>query len=83
MKTKDITNAHRGLPMDITELELIINLMREKKVSELKMDALHVKLFDDFEQPELPEKARKILEKLEDEEASDEDILMNPYAGME
>lgn len=69
--------------MDISRLEMILKLMRKMDVAEIKFDDVHIKLFESIAEPELPPEAKEMLDKLENDKTSDDDILMNPYAGLE
>lgn len=65
------------------ELEDIIKILKKHKIKEFSMDDLKIVFFDEIHEPELTEEQKEMLDKLENDTTSDEDILMNPYAGME
>lgn len=71
--------------MKIEELEQVFILMKKHDVSSLALDGeiVTIKMRDDYEKEMSPE-IKEALEKLEkSENVSDEDILYDPYAGLE
>lgn len=69
--------------MELKKLEETLKLMKKYKVQEISYGEMTIKLSDDFESDLSPE-ARKALENIEkSSDTSDEDILYNPYAGLE
>ena len=68
--------------MEIEQIEKIVDLMRDKCVQELNIEGLHLKLFDDYDSP--PEYTDEEISKLaKANEVSDDEIMLNPYAGLE
>lgn len=66
---------------DFKELKALVEYLKGQNIKEFVLDDLKI-VFKDFEEPaELTEEQKEMLDKVES--ASDEDILMNPYAGME
>jgi hypothetical protein len=69
--------------MDVEILEQICKIMHKYKVNDLKMANNHIRI-EDFTAGDLDEEAKKKLEKLKNaSKVSDEDILFNPYAGLD
>lgn len=74
---------NKKLKRNIEELEKILKLMKEYKVESLTMDELHLKLFDDFDGNLSPETQAQLNKMKQAEQVSDEEVLFNPYAGLE
>lgn len=68
--------------MNIESIEAIINLMKKNRVLELEVEGLSLKLDPHFEE-EIPEELKEKINKMMEDDADDEEILMNPYVGLE
>ncbi len=69
--------------MDLETLEKTFILMRKHKVLELRLDDDYIKLADDFDDTLSPETQKALAQMQKAEQATDEEVLFNPYAGLE
>lgn len=69
--------------MDVNELEKMLKTLKKYGVTEFKNEDCLIKLDADYDATLSPE-VTEALEKLKkSEDVTDEDVLFNPYAGLE
>ena len=70
---------------DIQELKALIKWIKKQNIKEFKLDNLSVIFFesDDYDQSVISSEAKEMLDKLQNDKTTDDDILMNPYAGLQ
>lgn len=69
--------------MELEQLDKTLEVLRKHKVVEYKNQEIYLKLAEDFSDTLTPEVMEAIEKARAAEEVSDEEVLFDPYAGLE
>ena len=69
--------------MEVEKIEAILKLMQKYNAQKLNIDGLSIEVDTDKNDTMTPEVLKALQDITKTEQASDEEILYNPYAGME